>query len=360
MLSINGRFLTQRITGVQRCAHEMLHALDGLLEAHAGKNALEAELLVPPEVLEENLPSLRNIAIRQLGRLHGHAWEQVELPRLAQGLLLNFCNTFPMVIRRQIVVIHDASIYASPEGYTPAFKAYYRVMFATARYRNNMRIVTVSEFSKVELQKFAGFKASQMSVIHNGADHWKQVAPDFAVLARLGLVDRPFLMAVGSENKNKNIGRLIEAFHKLSSPIPLVLAGGKNTQVFSNTEVLRGENLIRTGYLTDAELAALYSRALAFVFPSLYEGFGLPPLEAMYFGCPVISSRAASLPEVAGDAALYCNAHDVDDIAACLQKIIADKAMRDRLIQAGDEQVARFTWRASAEKMLALAQSWQR
>lgn len=361
MLSINGRFLTQRITGVQRYAHEMLHALDGLLEAHAVKNALEAELLVPPEVLEEKFPLLRNIAIRQLGRLHGHAWEQFELPRLAQGLLLNFCNTFPMAIRRQIVVIHDASIYASPEGYTPAFKAYYRAMFATARYRNGMRIVTDSAFSRAELQKFAGFKASQVSVIHCGADHWKRVTPDFAVLVRLGLVDRPFLMAVGSENKNKNIGRLIEAFHKVSPPdIPLVLAGGKNTQVFSNTEALEGENLIRTGYLTDAELAALYSRALAFVFPSLYEGFGLPPLEAMYFGCPVICSRAASLPEVAGDAPLYCNAHDVDDIAACLQKIIEDKAVRERLIQAGDEQVAKFTWRASAEKMLALAQSWQR
>ena len=150
MLSINGRFLTQRITGVQRYAHEMVHALDGLLEAHAGKSALEAELLVPPEVLEENLPSLRNIEIRQLGRLHGHAWEQVELPRLAQGLLLNFCNTFPIAIRRQLVVIHDASIYASPEGYTPAFKAYYRVMFATARYRNGIRIVTDSEFSRAE------------------------------------------------------------------------------------------------------------------------------------------------------------------------------------------------------------------
>ena len=224
-----------------------------------------------------------------------------------------------------------------------------------------MRIITDSEFSRAELQKFAGFKASQMSVIHCGADHWKRVAPDFAVLARLGLVDRPFLMAVGSENKNKNIGRLVEAFHKVFPPdIPLVLAGGKNTEVFSNTEVLEGENLIRTGYLTDAELAALYSRALAFVFPSLYEGFGLPPLEAMYFGCPVICSRAASLPEVAGDAALYCNAHDVDDIAACLKKIIEDKAMREELIQAGEAQVARFTWRASAEKMLALAQSWPR
>ena len=358
MLSINGRFLTQRITGVQRYAHEMMHALDGLLEAHPINGTPEAELLVPPDVLQENLPALRNIAIRQLGRLHGHAWEQVELPRFAQGLVLNFCNTFPMAIRRQLVVIHDASIYASPVGYTPAFKAYYRVLFATARYRNNIRIVTVSEFSKAELQKFAGFKASQISVIHNGADHWKRVTPDFAVLARLGLVDRPFLMAVGSENKNKNIGRLIEAFYKLSPPdIPLVLAGGKNTQVFSSIEAQDGENLIRTGYLTDAELAALYSRALAFVFPSLYEGFGLPPLEAMYFGCPVVCSRAASLPEVAGDAALYCNAYDVDDIAACLQKIIEDKAMRDRLIKAGEAQIAKFTWRASAEKMLALAQS---
>ena len=125
--------------------------------------------------------------------------------------------------------------------------------------------------------------------------------------------------------------------------------------MFSGVEFEKSDQLIRTGYLSDAELAALYSNAWAFVFPSLYEGFGLPPLEAMHFGCPVICSRAASVPEVAGDAALYCNAQDVDDIAACLRKVIEDEALRRSLTERGALQAEKFTWQSSAEKMLQLA-----
>jgi len=160
------------------------------------------------------------------------------------------------------------------------------------------------------------------------------------LLERLGLRNRSFLLAVGSANKNKNIARLIEAYLRLDcKDVPLVLAGGANSNVFSGVAFDECEQLIRTGYLTDAELAALYGNALAFVFPSLYEGFGLPPLEAMHFGCPVICSRSASVPEVAGDAALYCNALDVDDIAACLRRIMEEDTLRRTLIEKGKNKL---------------------
>ena len=360
MLTINGRFLTQRITGVQRYALEMLSAIDDLLAKDNSSTPLEAELLVPPDA-PNHLPTLQTIAIRRVGRLRGHPWEQVELPRFAHGLALNFCNTFPVALGQQIVVVHDASVYACPEGYTGPFKAYYRTLFAIAARRSQIHIATVSEFSCMELERFAGFKPSRMTVIPCGADHWNDIEPDPGILDRLGLAARPFLLAVGSANKNKNIARLIEAYLKLDrKDVPLVLAGGTNSHVFSGVALDENEQLIRTGYLSDAELAALYGNALAFVFPSLYEGFGLPPLEAMHFGCPVICSRAASVPEVAGDAALYCNALDVNDIAACLCRIIDEDALRRTLTEKGKEQVAKFTWRASAERMLDLASTVQR
>ena len=357
MLTINGRFLTQRMTGVQRYAHEMLRALDGILAARAAGSAIKADLLVPQEA-PESLPSLRAIGIRRVGRLHGHPWEQLELPRFSQGILLNWCNTFPVALSRQMVVLHDASVHACPEGYTMAFRAYYRGLFAVAARRATMKIATDSQFSAAELHRFAGIPCSRITVIPCGADHWRNVVPDSTILDRLALRHTPYLMAVGSENRNKNIARLVAAFGRLSpSGTRLVLAGGSNPKVFANMAASDADWLIRTGRLTDGELASLYSHARAFVFPSLYEGFGLPPLEAMMSGCPVVCSREASLPEVVGEAALYCEARDVDDIALRLKQILEDSALRERLIAAGTQQVRRYTWRDSAEKMLALAQA---
>jgi len=355
MISINGRFLTQPTTGVQRYALEILLAIDSLREQGKASCALDAELLVPPDA-SDCLPTLHTFTIRRVGRLRGHPWEQFELPRFAGGLILNFCNTFPVALARQVVVVHDASIYACPEGYTSGFRAYYRTLFAIAARRPRIHIATDSEFSRMELERFAGFNPSRMTVIPCGANHWDNIQPDTGILDRLNLTKRRFLLAVGSANKNKNIARLIKAYLKLDrQDVPLVLAGGANSNVFSGVEFEKSDQLIRTGYLSDAELAALYSNAWAFVFPSLYEGFGLPPLEAMHFGCPVICSRAASVPEVAGDAALYCNAQDMDDIAACLRKVIENEALRRSLTERGALQAAKFTWQSSAEKMLQLA-----
>ena len=355
-LSINGRFLTQPVTGVQRYAREMLSALDQILAISHGNGGIEAELLIPEWLISNDIPTLKAIFIRKVGRFRGHAWEQLDLPRFARGPILNFCNTFPIFRNDQIIVVHDASVYASPDGYTWAFRTYYKGLFKAASLRNSIRIATDSEFSRMELERFAGFNPSRMTVIPCGANHWDNIQPDTGILERLSLTRRPFLLAVGSANKNKNIARLIEAYLKLDrQDVPLVLAGGANSNVFSGVEFKKSDQLIRTGYLSDAELAALYSNAWAFVFPSLYEGFGLPPLEAMHFGCPVVCSREASLPEVAGDAALYCDALDVDDISIRLHEVIENGALRRSLIERGTLQAAKFTWKSSAEKMLQLA-----
>lgn len=356
MLTINGRFLTQRTSGVQRYAHEMLLALDELLTARETADGSAAQLLAPPDA-PASLPALRSIAIRRVGRLRGHLWEQLELPRFARGVLLNWCNTFPVLTRHQVVVLHDASVYACPEGYTRAFRTYYRALFALAARRSTLRVATDSAFSAMELRLLAGIPAARLRIIPCGADHWRGVEPDSAILDRLGLRDTPFILTVASDNPNKNIARLVAAYGRLATPgVRLVLAGADHARVFTPTAPTVAEGLVRTGYLADAELAGLYRHARAFAFPSLYEGFGLPPLEAMRFGCPVLCSRAASLPEVAGDAALYCDAEDVEDIARGLRQILENDALRTKLIAAGTRQVQRFLWRDAAAKMLALAQ----
>ena len=359
MLTINGRFLTQRTSGVQRYAREMLLALDDLLTARAPSNAITAQVLVPTGG-PASIPALRSIAIHRVGRLHGHLWEQLELPRHARGVLLNWCNTFPVLARHQVVVLHDASVLSAPSGYTPAFRAYYRALFALAARRPTLRVATDSAFSAMELRLLAGIPAARLRIIACGADHWRSVAPDETILDRLDLRDTPFILTVASDNPNKNIARLVAAYGRLAPHgVRLVLAGAGHARVFAQTAPTVADGLVRTGYLADAELAALYRHARAFVFPSLYEGFGLPPLEAMTFGCPVLCSYAASLPEVAGDAALYCDAEDVDDIARKLQQILEDDALRERLIAAGARQVQRFLWRDAAAKMLTLAQDAQ-
>ena len=356
MLTINGRFLTQRTSGVQRYAREMLLALDELLTARAPALDIAAQVLVPTGA-PASLPALRSIAIRRVGRLRGHLWEQLELPRHARGVLLNWCNTFPVLARHQVVVLHDASVFSCPEGYTRAFRASYRALFALAARRSTLRVATDSAFSAMELRLRAGIPASRLSIIACGADHWRSVAPDETILDRLNLRDTPFILTVASDNPNKNTARLVAAYSRLAPRgVRLVLAGGSHARVFAQTAPAVADGLVRTGYLTDAELAALYRHARAFVFPSLYEGFGLPPLEAMTFGCPVLCSYAASLPEVAGDAALYCDAEDVDDIARGLRQILEDNALRARLVAAGTRQVQRFLWRDAAARMLALAE----
>jgi glycosyltransferase involved in cell wall biosynthesis len=359
MLTINGRFLTQRTSGVQRYAREMLLALDDLLTTRAPADDMTVQVLVPPDA-PTSLPALRSIPVRRVGRLRGHLWEQLELPRHARGVLLNWCNTFPVLARHQVVVLHDASVIACPGGYTRAFRAYYRALFALAARSPGLRVATDSAFSAMELRLLAGIPASRLRIIACGADHWRGVIPDETILDRLDLRDTPFILTVASDNPNKNTARLVAAYGRLAPRgVRLVLAGASHARVFAQTASPAADGLVRTGYLADAELAALYRHARAFVFPSLYEGFGLPPLEAMTFGCPVLCSYAASLPEVAGDAALYCDAEDVDEIARRLQQILADDALRERLIAAGTRQVQRFLWRDAAAKMLALAQDAQ-
>jgi glycosyltransferase involved in cell wall biosynthesis len=211
-------------------------------------------------------------------------------------------------------------------------------------------VATVSRFSADELMRHLGVPAARLEIIGEGGEHILRTPADRSILDRLGLDGRPYVLAVGSQSPNKNLRAVVEAMALLGDRrIPLVAAGGSNARIFAGTDGA-DQQVLRTGYISDAELRALYESATCFVFPSFYEGFGLPPLEAMCCDCPVIVADRSSLPEVCADAALYCNPDDPASLAAELRRLLDSAALRDELRQAGRRRVAHFGWqRAGAQ-----------
>lgn len=342
-IAINGRFLTRPPTGVDRFAMELLRAwLPRFGAGHAVRT------LAPSQGELRRVDGLP-LAPTRAGRLQGHAWEQLELPsHCGDDLLLNLCNTGPITRRNQLAVLHDAGVMARPSTYSLAFRSWYRWLFAGLM-KNAGIVATVSRFSASELMTHVGRRSSAIELIHGAGEHVLRAVPDARVLARLGVAaGEPYVLAVGSHTPNKNFGGIVKAAALLRDlNIKIVAAGGSDTRVFNGVP-LTNDALITAGYVTDGELRALYENAACFVFPSFYEGFGLPPLEAMHCGCPVIVSDRASLPEVCGEAALYCDPDDPADIAQQLRRMLTSATLQAELRIAGRERARQFSWGSSA------------
>ncbi|HYC03992.1 MAG TPA: glycosyltransferase family 1 protein [Azospirillaceae bacterium] len=353
-LVINGRFLSQRLTGVQRYARELVGALDAKLAERAAAGDVQPAIVhAPPDA--KDLEGLRHIGFKRVGRHTGHAWEQLDLGPSAKGaLLLNLGNTGPLLHPNQIVAIHDAGIYACPESYSKAFRAWYRLQYAVLG-RRAKRVLTVSRFSAGELAFHAHIHPGRLAVVPNAADHFAAQEPDEGALARFGLEPGGYIFALGSLSRAKNTAAVAKALALLPGPKPLlVTAGHRDPRIFADAGAAPGEGVKELGPVSDAELKALYGGALCLVFPSLYEGFGLPPLEAMIAGCPVIAARAASLPEVCGQAALYADPHDPQDIARQIARVLSDPDLRRTMAAQGRERARAFGWRQSADALLTI------
>lgn len=352
-LYINARFLTQHVTGVQRNAVELVKALDNLIDKEGDSgNRHSLTLLSPREVRYE--PDLKNIPLRKVGRLQGHAWEQLELPFFARdGLLANLCNTGPLVTSRQIITIHDAAVFVFPQSYSLAFGSWYRFLHKRIR---AVKVVTDSQFAKSEITRCCHVKDGRTHVVYLGADHMLDVQADESVISRHGLI-KPFILAAGSMAANKNFRAVAGAAQLLGNEdFDFVVVGGANPKVFAGSGILPPQGVKYLGYVNDNELKALYSHASCFIYPSLYEGFGLPPLEAMACGCPVVVSNAASLPEVCGDAAVYCDPRSTEDLASKILTVMRDSDLQNSLRRRGPERAALFTWEKTARQTLKLYQ----
>lgn len=263
----------------------------------------------------------------------------------------------PHVDGKVITTVYDMTYMRCPE--TMEQKNLRRIergiQYSVAR---SDHIVTISEFSKRELVQLLGVPDQKVSVVYSAPTASGATVDHVAVLERLRIL-KPYILYVGTIEPRKNLARLIKAFDRLKKvhgiPHQLVLAGGngwKSEGIYYAVDKASAKAAVRfTGYVTQAEKNALYQNADVFCFPSLYEGFGMPPLEAMVAGCPVVCANAASLPEVMGDAARLVDPMDEADIAEGLWQVLSDGAYAAALIQKGYAQNKKFTWDASARRL---------
>ena len=348
---INGKFYSAQMTGVHRVAEELLRALDEL--ASAGEITLPrpAKIMLPANAAR--IPRFQNFETAAPGKLPWVWWEQVELPWRARGdVLLNLCNLGPLAHRGGITMIHDAQIYITPESYSRAFVAWYRVALPTLGWRSR-KILTVSDYSRRMLIAHGVARPDRIDVIPNGVDHILRSTPDMSAFKKLGLADKGYVLALAATHAHKNIGLLFDAFRQMPD-LKLVLIGAADKAAFAAKGQEAPDNVVFAGRVTDDEMRGLMERALCFACPSLTEGFGLPPLEAMLVGCPAIAAPCGALPEVCGDAALYADAHDPAAWIAAINSLRADTELRAEKAAAGIAQASRFTWRNSA-RLLAEA-----
>ena len=360
-LTINGRFLGRPVTGVERFATEVVRVLDQLVaERHTAVAGVQISIVMPSNVApRERFDAL---PMRHTGFGRGQFWEQVSLPAATVGqLLLSLCNTGPIAKSDHWVVVHDAAPRAAPSGYGAAFRAWYSLL-QPALARSARGVLTVSNFSASELRRWYGMAPAQVHALPpEGREHVLRVQPDVGILARHGLLARPFVLAVSSAQPNKNFGLIVQAACLLGDAgFDLVIAGGTQPGVFAQSTWVLPANVRHVGYVTDAELVALYGHAACFVFPSRYEGFGLPPVEAMALGCPVLCASTASLPEVCGDAARYFDPDDAPALAALLQATVANGQVRASMAAAGHVRVANYEWRRLTLRLLEIIQAGQK
>ncbi len=348
---INGRFLAQPFTGVQRFATEMLKALDGQVAGWKPGKGLTWTLLVPPGTAK--LPQLQNIDIATVGIFRGAPWEQLDLPRfLGDNLLLNFGSTGPLWHRNQVVTMHDAEVVRQPDNFRLAFRLWYRFLLPRLG-RRARKIITVSEFSKTELATCFGIPLEKCVVVHNSAEHIDAVPADTSILQRMAIPRGRYALCFGAGKRNKNSKSVIRAMSSLRDlDLHLVLFGKTDKDVFTTDFHAGDMPLHDVGHVSDAELRALYEHAMCFVFPSLYEGFGIPPIEAMTCGCPVIASNIAAIPEVCGDAALLLDSVAPAEVAAAIRSLATDASQRQRLIAAGLQQARHYSWHNSVRRLL--------
>jgi glycosyltransferase involved in cell wall biosynthesis len=342
MIVINARFLTQELRGVQRFAEQTCLAL---------KQIRDDVVFVAPQGIKMH-ESAKVLEVQCIGRNSGHLWEQLDLPlylrRQGNPLLVSLCSTAPLMYGNQIATHHDITYVRHPESYTRAFRTLYRVMTPILLMRIKA-LLTVSNFSKGEISQFYNYPENKIFVVPNAVSDAFQPGPPLTN-------KQDYLLAVSSPSAHKNFSRMIEAFLTLRTQEDLQLhIVGAASEIFSDPNLQRlassDPRIHFLGRLSDTELIAQYQGATAFVFPSLYEGFGIPPLEAQACGCPVLAANAASIPEVLQASALYFDPVDVGHIASAMKRILTDLPLRQSLRRRGLNNVTRFSWEDSARRV---------
>ena len=264
---------------------------------------------------------------------------------------------------RSVAVVHDLS-YIFYGQYTGRRNRQFLTRYVPTTIRKSQHIIAVSQNCKDEIVSYYGVDPDKITVISPALDHdFFNPRPESeieAVARKYGIV-KPYVLFTGTLEPRKNINGLLDAYSQLPSAVrdsfSLVLAGGKgwlDREIRTHLDALAHLDLVVTGYVPDEELPALYSGAAVFVYPSFYEGFGMPPLEAMACNTPVITSNSSSLPEVVGDAGILVDAQDTAALALHMEKVLNDPALADDLRRKGLERARAFTWDDSARKLMGV------
>ena len=311
-----------------------------------------------------SLPPAAGLAVR----LAVHYKREIAFLRAAQGCdLYHEASFFPYRAPKgvkTIFTIHDLSLLRYPQ-FHPRERVLYSNLFFQRRLAQITRFLAVSEFTRREMEEVLAIDPSRVDITHNAIDPQQFFPSPFAVPGQsepgghgspriAGLAPgEPYFLFLGTNDPRKNPQVIPKALTESGLTIPLVLAGwsGWSAEACPNTRV------IELGYVEESALAGLYSDALALIYPSLYEGFGLPVLEAMACGCPVLTTQASSLPEVGGPAALYLqDPADPQEMATALRRLATDPALRETMRSLGLEQARRFSWSASARNAMGAFQ----
>jgi glycosyltransferase involved in cell wall biosynthesis len=328
---INLRSQTAGLTGVQRYTQELSKRLNGLLEPVAPRHALQG--------------------------VKGHLWEQTVLPcRLKGQLLWSPANTGPIAVCRQVVTVHDVAVLEHPEWFEPRFARWYQWM--TPRLvKRVQRVITVSEFSKERLVALTGIPESRVVVIPNGVDcrfHSRGSEEIERVRQKLRIPSPRYMLSLGSIEPRKNLATLLKSWGLAMARLPqefwLVVAGVVGSgHVFQESGIgTVPERVMFAGFIKDEDLPALYSGATALLYPSIYEGFGLPVLEAMASGCVPIVADTTALPEVVGTAGIMIDPCNTQQIASATIRIAYDAELRKLLRGRGVARSREFAWERSA------------
>lgn len=340
MVIINARFLTQALTGVQRYAVEISLQLKKMMKD-------EVRFIAPRNIIYPSLAEQLEVEI--VGKHTGYIWEQIELPfflkKKGSPLLLCLCNTAPLWYKNKIVTVHDVAYKVFPQTFNKSFLFAYKFMIPQIL-KSSQKIITVSEFSRKEILKFYNISPDKIVVVYNA------VGKNFSKKEDENLQKKKYFLAVSSLNYRKNFKSVLEAFcifEKTNIDTDLYIIGdirNSNFKCINIEQYSMNPRIKFLGRVSDNELVRYYSNAIGFVYPSLYEGFGIPPLEAQACGCAVLAADIPPLREVLGNSGLYCNPYDINDIAKGMSKII-DFSHQCKVL--GLDNLTRFSWEKSAK-----------
>lgn len=337
---LNCRTLGSNATGVQRYVAEI-----------GGRLGSGVEAIKPKVVLQG---------------MKGHLWEQLYLPWLIKDqLLFSPANVGPLAVANQVLTIHDLSVLDHPEWFSARYAGWYKWLLPRL-IQKVRRVITVSDFSRERILRVADIAPESVVVIPNGVDPRFRLRSDGAAsgLNELALPTSRYILTLSSIEPRKNLRSLLHAWRLAQGTLPddvwLVVAGGAGA-----SRIFEGENLAEhvpprthfTGHVPDALVPSLYASALMFCYVSVYEGFGLPPLEAMASGVPVLTSNTTSLPEVVGDAGMLVNPLDVEQIADGIRRLASDSALRASLREKGLARARLFSWDETARRTKEVLQA---